>query len=113
MNQMTFKPFFSSYLKQKSISQGVAETEHKVLFGMFWNSLNNAALYPDGVLGNTVVVDSRTAIRLIEEQSATWGEKKRKIFLLDSSDTAAGTKLEEEEVTVLHRIILQETFFFS
>lgn len=77
---------------------------------MLWNSLNNAALYPDGMLGNTVVVYSRTAIRLIEEQSATWGEKK--IFLLDGSDTAAGTKLEEEEVTVLLRIILQETFFF-
>lgn len=78
---MTFKPFFSSYLKQKSISQGVAETEHKVLFGMLWNSLNNAALYPDGVLGNTVVVDSRTAIRLIEEQSATWGKKKKSFYL--------------------------------
>lgn len=68
---------FFSYLKEKSVSQGVAETEHEVLLGMLWNSLNNAALHPDRVLWSAVVVDSRTAVRLVEEQSATLGGKKK------------------------------------
>lgn len=63
-DQMTFTV---SYLKQKGISQGVAQAEHKVFFRMLWNSLNNTVFHPDGMLGNTVVVNSRTAVSLIEE----------------------------------------------
>lgn len=47
-----------SYLEQKSISQGIAEAEHKVLFGMFWYSLDNTVLHPDGMFGIAVVVNS-------------------------------------------------------
>lgn len=94
--------FFFSYLKEKSVSQGVAETEHKVLLGMLWNSLNNAALHPDRVLWSAVVVDSRTAVRLIEEQSATLGGKKKNgekknTFLLDSSGTARSRSVRGNE----------------
>jgi len=45
------------YLKQKRISQGVAETEYKVFFGMLRYSLENTVLHPDGMLRNTVVVN--------------------------------------------------------
>lgn len=89
--QMTFELFFLffSYLEEKSVSQGVAETEHKVLLGMLWNSLNNAALHPDRVLWSAVVVDSRTAVRLIEEQSATLGGKRKKNKTLSYSTAQA------------------------
>lgn len=46
-----------SYLEQKSISQGIAEAEHKVLFGMFWYSLDNTVLHPDGMFGIAVGVN--------------------------------------------------------
>lgn len=61
-----------SYLEQKSISQGIAEAEHKVLFGMFWYSLDNTVLHPDGMFGIAVVVNSWASISLIEEERATW-----------------------------------------
>lgn len=56
-----------SYLKQIRISERIAETEHKIFFGVLWNSLNNAVFHPDGVLGNTVVVNPRSTIRFVKE----------------------------------------------
>lgn len=70
-----------SYLEKVCIPQGIAEAEHKVLFGVLRHSLDNTVLHPYGMLGNTVVVNPWPAISFIKEESASW---KTKYFFLRS-----------------------------
>ena len=62
----------STHLEQKGVSEGVAEAEDKVLLWVFGHGLHDAALRPHGVLWDAVVVDPGAAVRLVEEQRASW-----------------------------------------
>lgn len=57
-------------LKEESVTQGIAEAEDEVLFGVLGHSLDNAVLHPDSVLGDAVVVYSRPAVALVEKECA-------------------------------------------
>lgn len=52
------KPLNRTNLKEESIPKGVAETEDKVLLGVFGHRLHYAVFHPDSVLWDAVVVNA-------------------------------------------------------
>lgn len=66
-----------SYLEEKSISYWVAEAEDKVFLGMFRYGLDDAVLHPQSMFRNTVMVNSWTAVGLIQEKCAALRTQKR------------------------------------
>lgn len=59
-----------SHLEEESIAKRVAKAEDKVFLWVLRYGLHYAVLHPQGVFRNTVVVDSRTAVWLVQEESA-------------------------------------------
>lgn len=59
-----------SHLEEESISHGVAEAEDKVFLGVFRYGLDDAVLHPQCVFWDAVVVDPRTTVGLVQEESA-------------------------------------------
>lgn len=62
-------------LKEEGITQGIAEAEDEVLLGVFRHGLHDAVLHPDRMLGDAVVVYSRSAIALVEKERTPWGKR--------------------------------------
>lgn len=60
------------HLEEESITQWVAEAEDKVFLGVFGNSLHYAVFNPECMFGNTVVVNSRSTVRLVQEERASF-----------------------------------------
>lgn len=59
-----------SYLEEESISNWVAEAEDKVFLRVFGYSLDYAVFHPQRMFRNTVVVDPRATVWLVQEESA-------------------------------------------
>lgn len=67
-----------SHLEEESISHWVAEAEDEVFLGVFRYGLDNAVLHPQRMFGNTVVVDPRTTVWLVQEESAALKNAEKK-----------------------------------
>lgn len=70
VNIVLMQQWRTTNLKEKGITERVAETEYKVFLWMFRHRLYDAVLHPHGVLRDTVVVYAGAAVAFIEEQSA-------------------------------------------
>lgn len=96
MSHSCFKYQCLSHLEEESISHWVAEAEDKVFLGVFGYGLDNAVLHPQCMFRNTVMVDPRTTIRVVQAKGAALREyskqrwirekerQKKVIFLLMS-----------------------------
>lgn len=60
------------HLEEESITHWVAEAEDKIFLRVFGNSLHNAVFNPQRMFGNTVVVNSRTTVGLVQEEGASF-----------------------------------------
>lgn len=65
------KPSTWTNLEKESVPKGIAETENKVLLGVFGYRLHDAVFHPDSVLWDAVVVNARSAVGLIKKQRAS------------------------------------------
>ena len=70
MSQACFKFQCLSHLEEECIPHWVAEAEDEIFLRMFRYGLYDAVLHPQRVLGNAVMVDTRAAVRVVQEKGA-------------------------------------------